>query len=55
MRITELISAFFTSSGPGGVVIITVVSLAAGIYFSLIRWILIGGEHDKEKRNRFFK
>ena len=54
MRITELISAFFTSSGPGGVVIITVVGLAAGIYFSLIRWILRGGEPEKERRSRFF-
>ncbi len=53
MHITELISAFFTSSGPGGVVIITVVGLAAGIYTWLTRWILRGGEPDKEERNRF--
>lgn len=53
MQITELISAFFTSSGPGGVVIITVVGLAAGIYFFLIRWILHGSGPDKEERYRF--
>lgn len=53
MRIAELISAFFTSSGPGGVVIITVVSLAAGIYIWLTRWILRGGEPGKEEENRY--
>lgn len=49
MRIGELISAFFTSSGPGGVVVITVVTLAAGIYFWLIRWILRGSQPDSDR------
>jgi hypothetical protein len=53
MHITELISAFFTSSGPGGVVILTVVSLAAGIYFWLTRWILRGGEPGREEEDRY--
>ena len=53
MHIGELISAFFASDGPGGVVVITVVGLAAGIYFWLIRWILRGSEPDKEERYRF--
>ncbi len=54
MQITELISAFFTSDGPGGMVIIVVVGLAAGIYFLLIRWILRGGGPEKERKDRFF-
>lgn len=53
LRITELISAFFTSSGPGGVVIIVVVSLAAGIYFLLVRWILRGGKPEKDKNDHY--
>ena len=53
MHIGELISVFFTSDGPGGVVVITVVSLAAGIYFWLIRWILRGNEPDEKERYRF--
>jgi len=51
MHITELISSFFTSTGPGGIMILLVVSLAAGTYFSLIRWILRGGVAEKEKKN----
>jgi len=53
VHIGELISAFFTSSGPGGVVVITVVGLAAGIYFWLIRWILRGSEPEEKERYRF--
>lgn len=53
MRINELISAFFTSAGPGGVVVITVIGLAASIYILLTRWILRGGEPDEEEKYRF--
>ncbi|OIN89998.1 MAG: hypothetical protein AUJ21_08940 [Anaerolineae bacterium CG1_02_58_13] len=52
VHIGELISAFFTSDGPGGVVVITVVGLAAGIYFWLIRWILRGSEPEEKERYR---
>lgn len=45
--IGELISAFFTSPGPGGVVVISVMALAAAIYYFLTRWIL----GDKEDNN----
>lgn len=54
MQITELISFFFTSDGPGGMVVIAVVGLAAGIYFLLVRWILRGGRPEKEREDRFF-
>ena len=55
MQITRLISAFFTSDGPGGVVIISVVGLAAGIYFLLVRWILLGSRPKKEKNDSYFQ
>jgi len=48
MDISELITKFFTSTGPGGGMILLVVSLAASIYFSMIRWILRGGEEPEE-------
>ena len=48
MTIKEMISAFFTSSGPGGAVVIAVVVIASAVYFQITRWILDGGkENDK--------
>lgn len=49
MNIGDMVSAFFTSPGPGGIVILTVVTLAAVVYFFLIRWIMAGGKSDDEK------
>ena len=49
MTIGEIISAFFTSSGPGGAVVIGVAIIAMAIYVQLTRWILDGGkENDKD-------
>jgi len=45
MSIGEVIKAFFTSDGPGGMVVITVIGLAATVYFTLTRWILRGGSN----------
>ena len=53
MSIGEAIRAFFTSAGPGGMVVITVIGLAATVYFLLTRWILRGGEQHEEERRRF--
>lgn len=50
MSITELLAALFTSSGPGGVVVIVVIGLAAIIYFWLTRWILQGGKEENKGR-----
>jgi hypothetical protein len=55
MSIGEAIKAFFTSGGPGGAVVITVIGLAATVYFLLTRWILRGGEQDAEEERHRFK
>lgn len=44
MPIGERIASLFTSAGPGGVVVIMVIFLAATVYTLLTRWILKGGE-----------
>lgn len=49
MTIGEIISAFFTSSGPGGVVVISVVVIATAVFFQLTRWILAGGKDNDKK------
>ena len=53
MPIGEWIAAFFTSPGPGGVVVIVVMGLATAGYIWLTRWILRGGEQDEADRRRF--
>ena len=57
MAIGELIGTFFTAPGPGGVVVVVVLGLAATIYVLLTRWILRGGEVEeawgfREERQR---
>ncbi len=54
MPINDLIGAFFTNNGPGGIVVLAVIVLAATIYYMLTRWILEGGK-EKQDRPRFFK
>lgn len=49
MSIVEMISSFFTAPGPGGIVIIFVIGLAATVYFWLTRWIIKGGESEKHQ------
>ena len=49
MNFGQMISSFFTTAGPGGVVILVVVTLAALIYITLIRWIMAGGQPEKKK------
>ena len=43
-----MITEFFTSPGPGGMVVVFVMVLAATVYFLLTRWIILGGEDDNE-------
>lgn len=52
MTISELIGNFFNSSGPGGIVVISVMITAATVYYLLTRWILDGGKEEQE-RDRF--
>lgn len=52
MDIGNLISDFFTTPGPGGVVVVTVIFLAGAIYVSLTRWILRGGETKDDSWRR---
>lgn len=40
----ELVGLFFTSPGPGGLVVIFVIGLATTVYIGLTRWILQGGQ-----------
>lgn len=46
MSIGELISAFFTKPGLGGVVAAIVFIAASAIYYGLTRWILAGGREE---------
>lgn len=46
MSISELIGAFFTSSGTGGVVVIVVFLTASMIYYRITRWIIDGGKEE---------
>ena len=46
------IGQFFVMPGPGGVVVLFVILVAATIYFLLTRWILAGGK-DEEDRYRY--
>jgi len=50
MTIGKWISAFFTAPGPGGIVIVVVIGLAGTIYTLLTRWILRGGEDERDWR-----
>jgi hypothetical protein len=49
MFIGEFIADFFTSPGPGGLVVIIVILLAAVVYTRLTRWILGGGEGEESR------
>ena len=53
MQIGEWIGSLFTSAGPGGVIVVMVIGLAATVYFLLTRWILRGGEQAEEEKYRF--
>jgi hypothetical protein len=44
MGISDLISFFITTDGPGGFVVLGVLGLACIIYVYLTRWILAGGK-----------
>lgn len=47
-KIWELVGIFFTSPGPGGLVVIFVIGLATTIYIGLTRWILQGGQKPND-------
>ncbi len=49
MNIGNLVYSFFNTPGPGGILILTIVSVAAIVYFFLIRWIMAGGKEEKKK------
>jgi len=42
--IVDFLASFFTSAGPGGLVVVAVILTAATVYTLLTRWILRGGE-----------
>lgn len=46
MQISELVALFFTSAGPGGIVVIFVMGLAATVYFWLTSWIIKGDKNE---------
>jgi hypothetical protein len=45
MEIGNLVALFFDTSGPGGVVIVVVLTSACLIYWRLTRWIIAGGKN----------
>jgi hypothetical protein len=49
MDVESLIHAFFTSPGPGGVVVLGVLGLGCIVYYRLTRWILAGGEAERRE------
>jgi hypothetical protein len=51
----EFISMIFKSPGPGGAIVLIVISLAAITYYFLTRWILFGGEQDEHNTHRRFR
>ncbi len=54
MTVGELVASFFTSPGPGGVVVIVLMAVAALVYIRITRWILQGTE-EKDPHSRRFK
>ncbi len=46
MSLWELINAFFTKPGLGGVVAAIVFIAASAIYYGLTRWILAGSKEE---------
>ena len=44
MEIGQLVTLFFDTSGPGGVVILVVLLGACLVYWRLTRWIIAGGK-----------
>jgi len=44
MDIGALVTAFFDNPGPGGVVILIVLTVAIILYVLITRWILAGGK-----------
>jgi len=48
MDIGSLVNSLFTSSGPGGIIIFSVITTAALVYFWLTRWIILGNEEDED-------
>jgi hypothetical protein len=46
MDIGNLVALFFNTPGPGGVVIVVVLSSACLVYWRLTRWILAGGSKE---------
>lgn len=47
MNIGDLIYAFFTHAGPGGIMVLAVIATAGTIYYMLTRWILQGAEVEE--------
>lgn len=52
MGIGEIISTIITTGGPGGIIVILVMGLAATVYFWLTRWILTGGKTEESDYDR---
>jgi hypothetical protein len=50
MSFDQLAYAFVNTPGIGGLVAITVIVVAAGIYFSLARWILLGDKQENQAK-----
>jgi len=48
MDIINTIGAIITSPGPGGVIVIFVISLAATVYFFLTRWVINAGQEKSD-------
>ena len=52
MTIGQLVALFFDTSGPGGVIIVSVLLGACLVYWRLTRWIIAGGAADSGGANR---
>jgi hypothetical protein len=47
MDIGQLVHTFFDTAGPGGLVVVTVLTTALITYYRLTRWILAGRDHKE--------
>ncbi|MEK6256969.1 MAG: hypothetical protein N2C13_06610 [Chloroflexota bacterium] len=52
MEISGLISTIISSAGPGGIIVILVMGMAATVYFWLTRWIVTDNKTEESDYDR---
>ena len=52
MSFGELAHAFVNTPGIGGIMVMSVITIASVVYFFLTRWVIQGGEEESENGRR---